>query len=183
MNQLIKTLKISATVFALMIANTQTSEAKNAGIFSGKKQDCDVWREVAPYNWANTTQGNKSMIFYCNRGGYTVTSVKVKVKRLSDNAVIFNERRKQNLTSGYGHGFYPDLSTDRGEEYEMKLDYTFVKLKSGKPIWNNKKTKTCKRTFTPTSANSTRGEVFWSVKSAGTTHNNNGCKGVRFDIH
>ncbi len=123
------------------------------------------------------------MIFYCNRGGYTVTSVKLKIKRLSDNVVVFQERRKQNLTAGYGHGFYPDLSADNNEEYKMELDYTFVKLKQGKPVWDNKKTKSCTRKFKATNANSTHGEVFWSVKSAGTAYHNNGCQGVRFDIH
>ncbi|WP_199608682.1 hypothetical protein [Flocculibacter collagenilyticus] len=182
--QKLKTLIHSVSAVLLLGASIQTSTAAtDGGYFSGDKQDCEIWREVAPYNWANTTRRTKSMIFYCNRGAYTVTSVKLKITRLSDNTVVFKERRKQNLTAGYGHGFYPDLGADNGKEYKMELDYTFVKLKHGKPVWNNKKTKTCTRKFTPTNSNSTYGEVFWSIKSAGTTHNNNGCQGVRFDIH
>ncbi|MCV2884493.1 hypothetical protein OE749_07290 [Aestuariibacter sp. AA17] len=182
--QKIKALVQGISAVLLLGAGLQTSSAAtDGGYFSGKKQDCEIWREVAPHNWANTTRGNQSMIFYCNRGGYTVAAVKLKITRLSDNTVVFNERRKQNLTAGYGHGFYPDLSANIGEEYKMELDYTFVKLKQGKPVWNNKKTRTCTRKFTPTNANSTRGEVFWSIKSAGTAYNNNGCQGVRFDIH
>ncbi|MCG7564362.1 MULTISPECIES: hypothetical protein [Pseudoalteromonas] len=184
MSKLQKASKMGVAALIMTLANTQVSVAGvDGGYFSGKKQDCEIWRDVAPYNWANTTRGNQSMIFYCNRGGYTVTTVELKIKRISDNTVVFREKRKQNLTSGYGHGFYPDLSANINEEYKMELDYTFVKLKHGKPVWDNKKTKTCKRTFTPTNANSTRGEIFWSIKSAGTAYHNNGCQGVRFDIH
>jgi len=50
-----------------------------------------------------------SVFFYCNRGGYVVSKVRLTATRKSDNTRLTRQTRYKNLTAGYGHPFKVDL--------------------------------------------------------------------------
>jgi len=67
------------------------------------------------------------------------------------------------------------------EDIKLTMEYWIMRRKHGMfGGWENKK-RTCTKTFEYRGGSADK--VAWFVKSEGATHNNNGCKQVRFSTN
>jgi hypothetical protein len=107
---------------------------------------------------------NEIGITYCNAGAYIVNNVRLKIKRLSDDAWIYKKDKTANLTAGYAHWFIADLATTNAGE-KLKLEVIYDIATGDK--------KHCVKTFTMD-----HGTVMWLNKSGGTKTMGNKCKEI-----
>ena len=169
-----KIMKFSAILtFALFPLNTNLMASsytisETSQVYKSNKARASI-RQY--YNLTTTPGKYKTTaigVSYANEGGYVIKSAILKIKRKSNNTIVYSSRRTTDISIGEAYIWSVHASTKlkKGETYTLDIKY---KISLGD-------TKHCRKTFTF----GDNEEAMWLVKSKGTTLNKNGCRGIAF---